>query len=373
MKKGIIIAAMALFLASVFSSLGFGQTAPDYSANGKRLYSRSWIWSDKFSQMVDTTKYKKRPPYVIGFSNASVSNSWRVQFVQEFQAECDRHKDLIKKVYITDAMDKPAKQVSDIEDLMARKIDILIVAASEAGPLDPIVSKIYKTGFPVVMLDRRIKTENFINFVTCSDIVGGRLSALWLAEMLKGKGNIVCLPGGAGASPAEDRLAGAKEIFSQFPDIKILDIQYTSWSPAEGKRIMSALIQSYGKRINGVWADSGLQGGGAIEALIAAGMKVPVTGEDNNAFLLVVQNNNWQAMSNGYTPKYGALGVINALNVLQGIPVPRIVNSTRTVLTTVDTADVKGEIPWDQMAKPGWPLDFWMDNNLPESMLPRSR
>ena len=81
------------------------------------------------------------------------------------------------------------------------------------------------------------------------------------------------LPGGAGASPAEDRLAGAKEIFSQYPGIKILDTQYTSWSPAEGKRIMSALIQSYGNKINGVWADSGLQGGGAIESLVEAGMK----------------------------------------------------------------------------------------------------
>jgi len=106
-------------------------------------------------------------------------------------------------VYITDAQDKPAKQVFDIEDLMAKKIDVLVIAASESGPLDPIVG-------------------------------------LWLAQMLDGKGNIVMLPGGAGASPGDDMLAGAKEILSQFPDINILDTQCTSWSPAEGKRIMTA-------------------------------------------------------------------------------------------------------------------------------------
>jgi ribose transport system substrate-binding protein len=371
MKKLAIFCIVAFSFALISTSVGFAQSSPDYSANGKKLFSKSWIWSPIPTQMIDTSKFKKKPPYVIGFSNASVSNSWRVQFVNEFKAECDRHKDLIKAVYITDAQDKPTKQVADIEDLMTKNLDILVVAASESGPLDPIVSKIYKSGFPVAMIDRRITSENFVNFTTCSDIVGGRLSGLWLAEVLKGKGNIVCLPGGAGASPAEDRLAGAKEIFSQFPDIKILDVQYTSWSPAEGKRIMSALIQSYGKKIDGVWADSGLQGSGAIEALIAAGMKIPVTGEDNNAFLLLVQKNKWQAMSNGYTPKYGSLAVKNALNILQGIPVPRIVNATRTVLTTVDTADIKGEIPWDKMAKPGWPLDFWMDNNLPPEMLPK--
>ena len=54
-------------------------------------------------EMVNTSKYKKKTSYVVGFSNASVSNSWHVQFMQEFQAECDRHKDLIKRVYITDA------------------------------------------------------------------------------------------------------------------------------------------------------------------------------------------------------------------------------------------------------------------------------
>ncbi len=65
----------------------------------------------------------------------------------------------------------------------------------------------------------------------------------------------------------------------------------------------------------------------------------------------------------------GTEGVCVMLKVMRCIPMPRIVNVTRTVLTTVYTADIKGEVPWDEMAKPGWPLDFWMDNTLYESML----
>ena len=193
MKKLAIFCLAAFSLALIFTSVGFAQSTTDFSANGKRLFSRSWLWSPILTQMVDTSKFKKKPPYVIGFSNASVSNSWRVQFVNEFKAECDRHKDLIKAVYITDAQDKPVKQVADIEDLMTKNLDILVVAASESGPLDPIVSKIYKTGFPVAMIDRRITSENFVNFTTCSDIVGGRLSGLWLAEVLKEKRQTSCV------------------------------------------------------------------------------------------------------------------------------------------------------------------------------------
>ena len=65
---------------------------------------------DKFSSMddivnaalkraketVDTSKFKKKPPYTIGFSNHSVVNSWRIQMVRELQAEADRHKDVVR-------------------------------------------------------------------------------------------------------------------------------------------------------------------------------------------------------------------------------------------------------------------------------------
>ena len=90
-------------------------------------------------------------------------------------------------------------------------------------------------------------------------------------EKLHGKGNIVMLPGQAGASPAELRIAAAKSIFGQYPGIKILDLQYTDWSAPKAKSIMSAMIQKFGDQIDGVWNDSGVQGGGALEAFVAAG------------------------------------------------------------------------------------------------------
>jgi ribose transport system substrate-binding protein len=71
----------------------------------------------------------------------------------------------------------------------------------------------------------------------------GRSMAIWIAEKLHGKGNVVLLSGIAGASPAELRAAAAMEAFKQYPDIKVLDRQFTDWSPAKGKTVMAALIQ----------------------------------------------------------------------------------------------------------------------------------
>ena len=184
-----------------------------------------------------------------------------------------QHKDVIKQLIVTDANNNPSKQVSDVEDLLQRGVDILLISASKAEALDPVVTRAMKSGVPVIMVDRRVTSDNFVSFVTASDQVTGRLFAQWLVEKLHGKGNIIMLPGQAGASPAEIRIAAAKSIFNQYPDIKILDMQYTDWNPAKAKSIVSAMIQKFGDKINGIWNDSGVQGGGSIEAFVAAGYK----------------------------------------------------------------------------------------------------
>ena len=89
-----------IWIILVFSLIGLMLTPAVFA--GSRQFSRSWVWDDTLREMVDTSKYKKDPPYVIGFSNASVSNSWRVQLRRRsFKRKLSRSKHLIKKLYIT--------------------------------------------------------------------------------------------------------------------------------------------------------------------------------------------------------------------------------------------------------------------------------
>jgi ribose transport system substrate-binding protein len=184
------------------------------------------------------------------------------------------------------------------------------------------------------------------------------MQMLWLCEMLKGRGNIVMLGGIAGAGPAEERAAGAREVLSAFPGINVLDFQYTNWSPSEGKRIMSALIQTYGNRIDGVWGD-GVQNAGAIEALKDAGIVIPITGDHNNGFLVRVQKWGYPAMSIDFPVSMGT----DAVDVALKIPWS-IFNATST-----DAVNVKSDLPWSQMAHFDWPDDAW-NNTLPKKWLP---
>lgn len=216
--------------------------AQDAEKTGYKGASRTMLWGTAPTTIMDTTQYKKDGPYVIGFSNASISNSWRVGMLASIQQAAHDNADQIKQLIITNANDGPAKQVSDVQDLISRGVDLLIVSAATAEALDAIVTRAYESGIPVVLVDRRITSENFTTFITASDFVYGHMSAQWVVEKLGGKGNIVMLPGMAGVSVAVNRIASANEVFANYPDIKVIDMQYTDWSPAKGKQVMAALI-----------------------------------------------------------------------------------------------------------------------------------
>lgn len=338
--------------------------------NGYTGAPRTELWSPVPLQYTDTSQYKKDGPYVIGFSNASVDNTWRLAQLHAIEAAAARHKDKIKQLIITDANNNPSKQVSDIEDLLQRGVDILLVSASKSDALDPIVTQAMSQGVPVIMVDRRVTSENFVSFVTASDEVTGRLFAQWLVEKLGGKGNIIMLPGQAGASPAELRIAAAKSIFAQYPGIKILDMQYTDWSPAKAKTIVSAMIQKFGKDINGIWNDSGVQGGGSLEAFVAAGYKPgeipPVTCADLNGCLKIALENKAPVLNFDYPPAMGGAAVDLALQVMSGAAVPKLyfVNSDVVVSKGDETASVKADRWAEDYVRMDKPNDLILSSGL---------
>jgi ribose transport system substrate-binding protein len=375
-----------LRLSKMFAGVGMigllalsgGEARAQDTRDGYKGFPRTELWSPVPLQYTDTSKYKKAPPYVVGFSNASVDNTWREAQRDSIEAAAARHKDLIKKLIITDANNIPSKQVSDIEDLLQRKVDILIVSASKADALDPVVTRAMKSGTPVIMVDRTITSDNYVSFVTASDYVIGRLYAIWLVELLHGKGNIIMLPGIAGASPAELRIAAAKSIFNQFPGIKILDLQYTDWNPAKAKTVASAMIEKYGTQIDGIWNDSGVQGGGTLEAFVDAGYKPgtipPATCADLNACLVTAVKNKVPVLNLDYPASMGGAAVDLAMQVLAGAAVPKLyfVNSDVIVSKGYETPSIHADRWVEDYVQLEKPMDLILSSGLGPNYDPKT-
>jgi ribose transport system substrate-binding protein len=274
--------------------------------------------------MIDTTALAKEPPYTICFSNASVANAWRVAMVQNFEYGIDEAKaaGLVKDYLYADANDDPNKQIADIEDLLTKGCSVLIISAAAQDVVDPGAKKAMEMGVPVITLDRDVKSpDNRVAYVDGDSCAMGRMQAEWLAKELGGKGDILLLSGMAGASPAEERLRCAREVFAQYPDIKELAQAYTDWSPTGGQKQMEAWITQFGE-VDGIWSDSALQGVGVVEALLAAGMTVPpITGEDWALFLHQAVTNDFPFAAVSFPNRMGYFAVQDALALLQGEPI----------------------------------------------------
>lgn len=327
------------------------------SAEGYKGVPRTFLWNPGSVEIYDAAKHAKEGPYTIGFSNASISNPWRVAMLHGIEAAAERNAEKIKRFIITNAGDDPSTQAADIQDLVAQGVDILLVSPVTAEALAPVIRRATRQGIPVVLVDRAVTDpENYITFVTASDQALGRISAQWLAEKLNFEGNVVMLGGLAGASPAEARIQAAMQVFDQYPGIKVLETQYTSWSPANGRTIMQALIQRHGDAIDGVWSDSGLQGSGSIEAFLGAGYGPgtipPHTGGDFNAMYQLAVRNDVPMVGIDYPPAMGAVAFQTLFDVLEGAGVPRRIEVNQQVVVSRghETPSVQADVYADEYA-----------------------
>jgi ribose transport system substrate-binding protein len=286
----------------------------------------------------DTSKFKKAPPYVVGFANAGLGDSWRVVGLHSLEKAAHDHADVVKKLLITDAGHDDAKQVADIQDLVSRGVDLLIVSANTTQALDPAVTQVTERGIPVVMVDRRVDSDNFVTFVTASDAMMGRLFAQWIVEKLNGKGNVIILGGQAGSSPNENRVKPAMQVFGAYPGIKILDTVYSDWSPVKGKQVMQAMIAKHGHNINAVFAPHGLQVPGAIEAFLEAGWKgneiPPITSADMNGPMKMAIKHKFPLLNIDYPPAMMGVALDVSLKLLSGASVPCIYTINSNIVLT---------------------------------------
>lgn len=302
---------------------------------------------------VDTSAYKQDGPYTFCFSNASASNSWRLAMTEHVRYEIRRNPQ-IEAFHETDANDDPNQQIRDIEGLLTKGCDVLLVSPATMEDLKAPLDKAMEQGVPVVLIDRRVAGENFVSYVSANNCTMGRLQAEWLVEELNGQGQIVLLSGVKGSSVAEDRMRCAREVFAQHAGIEELDQAYANWSPVDGKQAMANFLQTYDSQIDGIWSD-GSQGVGAVQAYLEAGKPVPpITGADINLFLKQWKQNGFPAVAVSYPARVGQLSVNVALDILTGKPVQHMVDMPQIVITQENL---------DQYVRMDLPDGYWGDSD----------
>ncbi|HYQ80298.1 MAG TPA: substrate-binding domain-containing protein, partial [Anaeromyxobacteraceae bacterium] len=112
------------------------------------------------------------------------------------------------ELVVLDAQDKVDKQVADVEDLIQKKVKVILVNPTDAAAVVPAIKKANAAGIPVITVDRAASGGAVAYHIASDNVAGGRLAAEYVCKMLHGKGKVVELEGIPGSSAARDRGKG---------------------------------------------------------------------------------------------------------------------------------------------------------------------
>jgi len=318
----------------------------------------------------------RRPKYRLAFSNAAIDSPWRVALVHSVEYAAVKYRPLISSLAIRHAGQDARRQAADIEAFIAAGIDGLILSAHDSRGVEEVVAETERRGIPTVLVDRGLPDVlPNASFVTCDDDAIGRITARWMAEYLEGRGRLLLMPGLAAAEPAQRRLAEARRVFAQYPDIQILATRWTSWQHQVGREIARRAIADHGGRIDGVWCDSGLQAVGALEAFIETGGLIPPhTGGDLNRSYKLAIRHQVPLAAVDYPPAMGLRAVELLLDVLRGRSVPKRVDVATEIVVTrgCATPSVQPDLWADEHVRWDLPDDLILASGLGPSYDPRS-
>ncbi len=315
-------------------------------------------------------EYKKQPPYKIGFAFHGGGISWDIQNVAAFRWVAEHQfGHLVDKLYVTEAQFKVSKQIADIEDLLAKGIDGLIISPVSPTALIPTLDELYDRGVPVSVVLAQYDGKKYAALRMTDGTEFGKTGAEWLVEQLKKKygkpkGNVIALRGvpGAGADVARwDR--GAKPVLDKYPDIKIVGEGAGKWAYDEGKRVAASLLAAH-QNVDGIWSCGGQMSLAAGEVLLDMDLPlVPITGEDYNGFFkfwIKHRKDGFSSVSPTFPSWIATRGLSALIDVLQGETIPRTIWFEPPTITD-DTVE--------KFVVPDLPDTIWVSTSLPREVL----
>ena len=258
----------------------------------------------------------------IGFSMTHATNDWLVQMRLGVLSQ---GKNMGAKVIVYDANDKPVKQITDLETLAVRKVDVAVISTFYAEAIAPGVRALNEAGIPVIVLSSSLKGEVDWTAHLSTDTIGtARSAGQYSVDQLGGKGNVVQIEGKPGSLINQARGKGWREVIEKQPDIKIVGHAIANYQKAQALRHMEDILQRE-RDIDAVYCHNDGMALGVIQAAKEAGRlkEMFITGYDG------MRDDALEAIYNGemkgtweYLP-FGVEAVDVAARILAGETVPK--------------------------------------------------
>lgn len=252
--------------------------------------------------------------YAIGLSISTLNNPF---FVALKEGAEEQAKEMDATLTVADAQNDAAKQVNDVEDMIQKGMDLILINPTDSEAVGAAVQAANDAGIPVITVDRNAETGDVVAHVASDNVGGGQLAGDYMVELVGEGQKVVELEGIPGASATRDRGQGFNEAIDG--KLEVVAKQSANFDRAEGLTVMENILQD-NKDIVAVFAHNDEMALGAVQALEAAGMSdVKVIGFDATDDAVKAVEDGKMAATVAQKPvEIGKLGVEAAINHLKG-------------------------------------------------------
>ncbi|MEV2256530.1 ABC transporter substrate-binding protein [Streptomyces sp. NPDC050147] len=210
----------------------------------------------------------------VGFSQSEKeANPFRIAETASIKAEAKKRG---VRLLTANAQSQFSKQISDVQDLIAKGADLLVIAPLNSDGWEPVLRSAAAKHIPIITIDRKINAKpckDYVSFIGSDFVEQGKRAADQMIKSTGGKGKVAILLGAAGNNVTTERTKGFEDrIKEKAPDLKVVFKQTGEFAREKGQQVTEQLIQSK-PDITGIYAENDEMGLGAVNALKGAGKK----------------------------------------------------------------------------------------------------
>lgn len=261
-------------------------------------------------------------PYLVGFAQDTMANDWRVAQVRELEEEFRKYPEV--QFFYTDAKGQTARQIQDIDDMIHRRVDVLITSPRDSALMTPVLARAYRQGIPVVLISRSIETDDYTTFIHPDNRAIARQAAHYIAGQLDGRGAIFILQHIPTTTPGRHRTEAFLDGISAYPDLTVSAMKVANSLRADAIRMTEEALRE-GVEFDAIYAQSDSMASGARLALKKAGIDVKplvLVGIDYIAESRDAIRRGEQDASFTY-PTGGREAALAVMDIVQGRAVPK--------------------------------------------------
>lgn len=290
---------------------------------GPALAEADLLWFEPQGDgITEAGAYTKEGPWTVALVFPDLSNSWRVQAVEEARIAAAAN-DNIKELIVTNYKEDVSVMVSDMEDMIARGVDAIMVHTGQVGLLGDAVAKAEAAGIPVINFGQIDEDIGYPVQMWAGGQSYGRVGGEWLVKTLGGEGEVWALRGIAGHSEDVARFEGVNAALKG-SNVKITKEDYGLWSYEGSKSLCESWVLG-GNLPDAIWSAGADMTRACIDAFNELGVDlIPMTGEGNNGLMRQWSEQGLDSVAASFPPSMFAVGLNAVEELLNGGQLNRV-------------------------------------------------